>query len=51
MGDRGGVYKVCRTAGALDLEDALLGAAVLEGIQERGLDGEQGPVSIGGRIG
>lgn len=35
----------------MDLKDALLGTAVLESIHKRGLDSEEGPMSIGGRGG
>lgn len=40
-----------RTASCLNLENALLGASVLEGIQERGLNREKSPVSISRRVG
>jgi hypothetical protein len=37
-------------AGGLDLEHAFLAGVWLEGIGERGLDGEDGPLAIGGRV-
>jgi hypothetical protein len=39
------------TAGILHLEDTLLRSAVLESIYERSLDGEHGPLSVGGGAG
>lgn len=36
-------------AGGLNLQDALLAAIVLEGADERGSDGEDGPLGKGGR--
>ena len=38
-------------AGGLDLEDGFLAGVWLEGIGEWGLNGEDGPLSIGGRVG
>lgn len=39
------------TSFILDLENALFGAAILEGVHQRGLNGEQSPLCVGGRVG